>query len=112
MTESLRTAARLAKQIEETFTARGAVYGPPEDNFANIAAFWGAWMLTRYGIHLRFDATDVGVMSALIKVVRLGETPSHEDSALDAATYLLLAHGCVPPKDGQPSEIAPVVMAG
>lgn len=86
--------ARLAERIAETFTARGSVYGPPEVNFANIAAFWRAWLKARHGLDVPLDAMDVGQMSALIKTARLAETPHHEDSALDGAVYMLLGHGC------------------
>jgi hypothetical protein len=86
--------ARLAGKISETFSARGSVYGPPEQNFANIAAFWSAWIRARHGVDVQLDAHDVGQMSALIKLARLAESPHHEDSALDAAVYVLLGHGC------------------
>jgi hypothetical protein len=33
-------------------------------------------------------------MSAMIKLARLAESPTHEDSALDGAVYMLLGHGC------------------
>lgn len=94
MTVSTSTAARLAGQIKATFTARGSVYGPPEENFANIAGFWRAWIKARYGVDLPLDGHDVGQMSAQIKIARLAVAPTHEDSALDAATYMLLGHGC------------------
>ena len=88
------TAARLAAQIEATVAGRGTNYGPPEVNFANIAAFWRAWVKARHGIDVPLDGHDVGQMSALIKVARLAESPTHEDSALDAAIYVMLGHGC------------------
>ena len=95
MSESHLTAANLAAQMADTVTQRAEVYGAPEKNFGSIADFWRTWIATRHGMLVPLDATDVGMMSALIKVARLGQTPAHEDSALDAATYLLLAHGCV-----------------
>lgn len=95
MSISTSTTARLAGKIQETFTARGSVYGPPEVNFANIAAFWRAWLKARHGVDVPLDAMDVGQMSAMIKIARLAETPHHEDSALDGAVYMLLGHGCV-----------------
>lgn len=96
MYEAHRIAAHLAAQIASTVTERARVYGAPEKNFAAIADFWNGWLSARHGIEVNLDATDVGMMSALIKVARLAQTPGHEDSALDAATYLLLGHGCVP----------------
>lgn len=98
MSVSTDNAARLAAKISDTFTARGSVYGPPEVNFANIAAFWRAWIKARHGVDVGLDAADVGQMSALIKVARMAETPHHEDSALDAAVYILLGHGCAIPQ--------------
>lgn len=88
------TAARLAAKIEAAFTDRGGVYGPPEVNFANIAAFWRAWIKARHGADVDLDAMDVGQMSAMIKLARLAESPDHEDSALDAMVYVGLGHGC------------------
>lgn len=94
MSISTENTARLAAKIKDTFTARGSVYGPPETNFANIAAFWRAWVRARHGVDLPFDGHDVGQMSAMIKLARLAESPTHEDSALDGAVYMLLGHGC------------------
>ena len=96
MSTSRETAGRLAAQISDIVSSRGGNYGPPEDNFANIADFWRTWVKTKHGVDLKFDRADVGAMSALIKIARLGQTPSHEDSALDGAIYLMLGHGCVP----------------
>ena len=96
MSDAANTTERLANQIADTVTERARVYGAPENNFGSIADLWGAWLSARHGIEVNLDATDVGMMSALIKVARLAQTPNHEDSALDAATYLLLGHGCVP----------------
>lgn len=94
MTIATANTARVAGKITETFTDRGSVYGPPGENFANIAGFWRAWIIARYRVDVPFDAMDVGQMSALIKMARLAVSPLHEDSALDAATYMLLGHGC------------------
>ena len=94
MSISTDTTSRLARKIDETFTARGSVYGPPETNFANIAAFWRAWLKARHGVDVELDAHDVGQMSAMIKLARLAESPHHEDSALDAMVYIGLGHGC------------------
>lgn len=94
MSIACQTAADLSARITETVGARGKNYGPPEINFANIAAFWRAWLKARYGTDVSLDAADVAHMSALIKVARLAETPTHEDSALDGATYMMLGLGC------------------
>lgn len=99
MSRSRETAAKLAGNIVETFSARGNVYGDPEDNFANIAAFWNAWLKARYPTVCRdlfLDAIDVAHMSALIKKARLANSPTHEDSVLDDAVYTLLSGGLIP----------------
>lgn len=88
-------AARLAKQIVGTVTARGANYGTPEANFTNIADLWRVYLRARFNVDLPLDAAAVGSMSALIKVARLAQSPGHEDSALDGAVYLMLGYGCV-----------------
>lgn len=94
MSVATDTTAQMADQIKSTFEMRGQVYGPPEVNFANIAAFWRAWVRARHGVDLDLDATDVGMMSAMIKLARLAESPTHTDSALDAMVYVGLGHGC------------------
>ena len=94
MTDARQTAAKLAAQINEIVSARGSNYGAPEDNFANIANFWNAWLHARYKCLIALDPVDVGVMSSLIKVARLAQTPDHEDSALAGAIYMLLGYGC------------------
>jgi hypothetical protein len=94
MSIARETAGRLAEQIKDTVTGRGANYGPPETNFANIAAFWRAWIKARHGLDVPLDGHDVGQMSSLIKKARLAQTPVHEDSALDDAIYTMLGHGC------------------
>ncbi len=90
---SQEIAAGLAKEIAETVSARGDSYGPPEENFPTIAAFWRVWLNARYGINLPIDGADVGIMSSLIKTARLANAPDHRDSALDAAAYTMLGHG-------------------
>ena len=94
MSIARKTAGELAAQIVETVTSRGASYGDPETNFANIAAFWRAWLKARHGLDVPLDGADVGHMSALIKIARLAQTPTHRDSALDGAVYTMLGHGC------------------
>lgn len=94
MTDARNTAAKLAAQINEIVSARGSNYGAPEDNFANIANLWNAWLHARHKCLIALDPVDVGVMSSLIKVARLAQTPGHEDSALDGAIYMLLGYGC------------------
>jgi hypothetical protein len=94
MSIARQTASEMAAKITETVDGRGSNYGPPEVNFANIAAFWSAWIKARHQIDVPFDGHDVGQMSAMIKLARLAESPAHADSALDGAIYMMLGHGC------------------
>ena len=94
MSIARQTTAELAAQITSIVTERGTSYGTPEVNFANIAAFWRAWIAARHGVDVPIDGHDVGQMSALIKLARLAQTPTHRDSALDSAVYTMLGHGC------------------
>lgn len=56
-------------------------YGPPADNFADIAALWTAYT------GRKFTRGDVAIMIALVKVARLMENPQHLDSWTDLAGY-------------------------
>jgi hypothetical protein len=60
---------------------RNTTYGPPEDNFRQIAELWSC--------HLGRNvyATDVAIMMILLKVARLRANPTHEDSWVDIAGY-------------------------
>ena len=55
-------------------------YGNPEDNFSTIAEFW-----TTYSGH-KFDAKDVAMMMALLKIARI-KAGSSIDSFVDLAGY-------------------------
>ena len=66
---------------------RGLNYGKPEDNFNRIAARWNAHVLNRWGIHVGFDAVDVAIMCADLKLARLENDPKHLDSWVDLAGY-------------------------
>lgn len=90
---SRQVAGHNAGKIVSTMTERNEVYGDPVDNFANIARFWNAWIKARYNVDLALDGTDVGHMSSLMKKARAAQSPLHEDTALDDATYTLLALG-------------------
>lgn len=66
---------------------RGKSYGTPENNFLRIARRWNVHLLNRYGARVELDATDVAAMMADMKLARLEETPSHQDSWTDLAGY-------------------------
>jgi len=65
-------------------------YGPPEQNFARIAALWSAYLVGKApgtDAAQPVTAIDVAAMMALMKIARIEETPSHEDSWVDLAGY-------------------------
>lgn len=66
---------------------RGLNYGSPEDNFIRIANLWTTHVRNRYGISAILDAHDVALMLLLMKVARLENCPTHEDSWVDIAGY-------------------------
>ena len=56
-------------------------YGSPENNFATIAQLWTAYR------GFAFDAVDVAVMMALLKIARIGSGHGSADSFIDLAGY-------------------------
>lgn len=64
---------------------RNNTYGPPEDSFGVIAAYWSTYL----GVPL--EASQVGTLLALMKIARLQHNPSHADSYVDGAGYLACA---------------------
>lgn len=93
-TISQRFAAEAAGEIAETVRQRGQVYAAPEINFGQIAEAWRMWIRWRHGVDVALSAADAGIMQALIKLSRHAASPAHADTALDLATYALLATGC------------------
>ncbi len=81
------TAAEALTDAAAAVENRHATYGPPTKNFHNIAQFWNTYLAARYGLTEFITATDVAVMSGLVKVARLCETPDHLDSWVDIAGY-------------------------
>ena len=57
-------------------------YGTPEYNFGKIADLWNAYK----GDDL-FDAVDVAMMMALLKIARIQTGTATEDSFVDLAGY-------------------------
>jgi hypothetical protein len=70
---------------------RNAAYGQPEDNFANIAALWNAYLAMRSG---PLVAVDVAQLMILMKIARLSTNPAHKDSWVDVAGYSACGYRC------------------
>lgn len=62
-------------------------YGPPEENFQNIADMWNIQFKKK--LNEPFTPSDVAVAMALLKIVR-NIANYKEDSAIDGAAYLAL----------------------
>lgn len=63
-------------------------YGKPESNFERIALLWDAHCRNSGIIDKRrFNAHDVAIMLALVKMARLANQPTHLDSWIDIAGY-------------------------
>ena len=91
MTEQDKPSTPRQKLLEEaikiTTTDRNKSYGNPEDNFANIALLWTAYLDAKNDACNTINTTDVAIMMILMKCARLATNPSHHDSAVDIAGY-------------------------
>lgn len=79
--EILRESAKLITQD------RQEQYGPPEENFQNIADVWNVRFKNK--LSEPFTPADVAAAMALLKIVR-DMAGYKEDSAIDAAAYIAL----------------------
>lgn len=70
-------------------TDRSNAYGAVESNFNRIAALWNTHIVNRYRGQdsFYFDAVDVALMLALLKIARIENMPGHMDSWVDLAGY-------------------------
>lgn len=66
---------------------RESVYGPPDQNFRTIAAFWSNWLSVRLKTPLEIDGADVCYLMQLMKLARLANSPRHRDSVVDVVGY-------------------------
>lgn len=78
-------------------------YGDAEDTFQVIADYWNIWLrqrgiLQETAAHC-VNATDVAMMSALIKVARASSSPGHIDNWVDLAGYAVCGGGIERKKD-------------
>lgn len=96
----------LAKAEEIVTGDREKTYGSPRKNLDTIAAYWTAHLKARNILtplsSLTFE--DVALMMAALKLARLANDPTHEDSLVDACGYLRLLDRCQQNlKDSDPS---------
>lgn len=67
---------------------RNATHGEPEDNFAETASLWSAYLEGRWKQELPpFTSEMVAAMMVLMKLARTYASPSHADHWIDIAGY-------------------------
>ena len=79
------TTEKLFNEVVSTIQERGAVYGHPYINHKRIADLWTAYLDYPIQPH------QAALCMALVKVARLAETASHEDSVKDLLAYVALS---------------------
>lgn len=75
------TKQELLARAAETVKDRGVNYGTPLENFNEIALRWRVILKTPV------TAAQVAACMIEVKMARLAQTPSHEDSVVDIAGY-------------------------
>ena len=70
---------------DDLIKERGLAYGHPAINHMRIAQFWSTYL------EAPIKPEQVAIMMSLVKIARLMESPSHEDSFVDLAAYSALA---------------------
>jgi hypothetical protein len=81
--------AECLKTAADAVIARGTRYGTPENNFERIARRWSIHLINA-GImspNLSLSAASVAIMMCDLKLARLENDPTHEDSWVDTAGY-------------------------
>lgn len=68
---------------------RAKTHGDKHKNFAVIASYWNAYIAAKGGAAL--DASDVGLMMALLKIARTQSGSFNEDDSIDAIGYIACA---------------------
>jgi len=79
------TIEKLFDEVVSTIQDRGAIYGHPYINHKRIADLWTAYLDYPIQPH------QAALCMALVKVARLAETASHEDSVKDLLAYVALS---------------------
>ena len=79
------TTEKLFDEVVSTIQERGAVYGHPAINHKRIADLWSAYLDYPIQPH------QAALCMALVKIARLSETPSHEDSLKDLLAYCAIS---------------------
>ena len=84
----------LEEAHEVIYGDREDTYGDPGKNLRIIADYWENYLLSRGLLDENSGGVlyyDVANMMALMKIARLGNSPLHHDSMVDACGYMALA---------------------
>jgi hypothetical protein len=76
-----KTTDQVLNEVIDTIHQRGGIYGHPYINHKRIADLWSAYLDFPIMPH------QAALCMALIKVSRLTETPTHDDSIKDLIAY-------------------------
>ena len=87
-------------EAREAVRDRGVAYGKPVDSFNKLAKLWSAYKGTEFTVH------DVGIMLMMLKMARLMNDETHEDSWVDIAGYAAVT--CEAITDNQGNQHLPV----
>lgn len=83
--------AILTKAAELVGGDRARTHGPKEQNHANIAALWNAYLTIRKEPADPLSAFDAAIMVGLLKIARTQLGAHNPDDLLDGAAYLAIA---------------------
>jgi hypothetical protein len=79
------TTEKLFDEVVTIIQSRGTVYGHPAINHKRIADLWSAYLDYPIQPH------QAALCMALVKVARLSESPSHDDSLIDCLAYIAIS---------------------
>lgn len=74
---------------------RSDSYGPPEDNFRQIAEVWNWYLRHRLNVPVELRPHDVALLMDLLKTARMFHNSDNYDTWLDKAGYVGCGWGCV-----------------
>jgi len=66
---------------------RQNTYGPPEDSFKVIAAYWSVYLSQALQAEVKLESLDVAMMMGLLKTARIHNAPKHVDNFVDLIGY-------------------------
>ena len=99
----------LAEASRIVSSDRNLQYGPPEDSFTTIAAYWTVYLQQEKLIphDQNLPPLQVGMMLALMKVARAHASPGKADTYIDLAGYAACAGGIATAGQNLPPPVDP-----